>query len=324
MVSGNFPLWQRVGQKIKRLPQEPMSKSKKPRYSIGEWYGKDLEKIPAATRRAWARRELAAEDLAGVACPFRFGAKCNKKGGVCSLRLYEQTDAGTVAGTGSPVATCPNRFLEDNLIYQWAGEVVLKNARPVVLSEVGFLKPLQPLNVEKSGRAHEFVGKIDNVLLHPDREELDWCALEIQAVYFSGKEMGHEFSLLKNHAGERLPFPAGQRRPDWRSSGPKRLLPQLQTKVPTISRWGKKMAVVVDEPFFESLVGLNPVGELSNSEIVWLVVGYEETATGWKLCRKREVLTTLESSVKALTGGTPLSKEDFERQLLAQRPQIIL
>jgi hypothetical protein len=241
---------------------------------------------------------------------------------VCSLRLYEQTDGQAVTGAGSPVATCPNRFIEDNLIYQWAGEVILKNSRPVVLSEVGFLKPLQPAGGKKG--SHEFVGKIDNVLLHPDREKLDWCALEIQAVYFSGMEMRHEFSLLKNHAGARLPYPAAQRRPDWRSSGPKRLLPQLQTKVPTISRWGKKMAVVVDEPFFESLVGLCPVGELSNSEIVWLVVGYQETGRGWKLCRKREVLTTLESSVKALTGGTPLSKEDFEKQLLAQKPQVIL
>jgi hypothetical protein len=44
--------------------------------------------------------------------------------------------------------------------------------------------------------------------------------------------------------GERqtLPCPAKHRRPDWRNSNPKGLLPQLQTKVPTIRTWCKKMA----------------------------------------------------------------------------------
>jgi len=32
--------------------------------------------------------------------------------------------------------------------------------------------------------------------------------------------------------------------------------------------WGKKMAVVIDEAFFSSLVGLEPERHLSNAEIV--------------------------------------------------------
>ena len=278
--------------------------------------------MSALARRGWAERELASDDLIDNECPFRAGTKCNKKGGVCSLRLYEYADGEPVTGRGSPVATCPNRFLENHLIYRWAGELILRTEHPKVLAEIGFLKALRPESQKTGG--HDFVGKIDNVLLHPDKPELDWCALEIQAVYFSGMEMRHEYEALRQPTDDGLPFPAAQRRPDWRSSGPKRLLPQLQTKVPTISRWGKKMAVVVDEPFFNSLVGLHPVEELSNSEIVWLVVGYEETGSGWKLCRKQVVLTTLESSVKALTGGIPLSREAFEEQLKAQPPQLIL
>lgn len=301
-----------------------MRKTVKSRYGIGEWYGRGLEKISPATRQEWALRELADNGSVDTECPFRAGMKCNKQGGVCSLRLYTHTDGNPVTGSGSPVATCPNRFLEDSLIYKWAGEIILKNTRPAVLAEIGFLKPLQPASAKKHG--HDFVGKIDNVLLLPTTEgaELKWCALEIQAVYFSGQEMRHEFELLAKHVDDGVPYPAAQRRPDWRSSGPKRLLPQLQTKVPTISRWGRKMAVVVDEPFFASLVGLHPVEALSNSEIVWLVVGYEATVSGWKLCRKKMVLTTLESSVKALTGGTPLSKEDFEKLLTAQKPAFTL
>jgi hypothetical protein len=144
---------------------------------------------------------------------------------------------------------------------------------------------------------------------------LDWCALELQAVYFSGKAMKQEFAMLSKQEYQALPFPAAHRRPDWRSSGPKRLLPQLQTKVPTIRTWGKKMAVIIDEAFFDSLVGLEQEKHLSNSEIAWFVVRYESAAKGWKLVPGKVVFTKLDSSVKALTGGVPLSKEKFEDQL---------
>ncbi|MDR2462260.1 MAG: hypothetical protein LBD30_00560 [Verrucomicrobiales bacterium] len=119
-----------------------MSKAIKSRHGIGEWYGQAFDKMSPSARREWAARELASDDLTGVACPFRAGAKCNKKGGVCSLRLYQHADGQPVTGSGSPVAVCPNRFLEDNLIYRWAGEVLLKTAHPVVLAEIGFLRTL--------------------------------------------------------------------------------------------------------------------------------------------------------------------------------------
>lgn len=82
--------------------------------------------------------------------------------------------------------------------------------------------------------------------------------------------------------------------------------------------WITKLAVVVDEPFFNSLVGLDRERYLSNAEIVWFVAGYEPTATGWRMVPKDAVFTKLESSVKALTGGTPLPLEKFESQLLAK------
>lgn len=121
--------------------------------------------------------------------------------------------------------------------------------------------------------------------------------------------------MLNNWHENTIPFPAAHRRPDWRSSGPKRLLPQLQTKVPTIRTWGKKMAVIIDEAFFESLVGLEAEKHLSNAEIAWFVVGYDLTQNGWKLQPRKAVYSRLDSSVKALTGGLPLSQEQFEEQL---------
>lgn len=77
--------------------------------------------------------------------------------------------------------------------------------------------------------------------------------------YGTGELYGFDFSALtaervrqllsvshmREWAGPGVPFPQVQRRPDLRSSGPKRLMPRLQIKVPTISRWGEEMAVVI-------------------------------------------------------------------------------
>jgi len=194
----------------------------------------------------------------------------------------------------------------------------LQTSSPIVLSEIGFLDRVtsSTSTQEDDEDKRDFIGRIDNVIVHPSRSPLDWCALELQAVYFSGKAMRQEFTMLSKEKLSSLPFPAAHRRPDWRSSGPKRLLPQLQTKVPTIRTWGKKMAVVIDEPFFASLTGLEHEKHLSNAEIVWFVVGYDSVQNGWKITPRQAVFTKLEASVKALTGGVPLSKERFERQLL--------
>jgi hypothetical protein len=207
--------------------------------------------------------------------------------------------------------------LEQETIFRWVGETLLETSDPIVLSEIGFLDRLRETE-EPEDESSEFIGRIDNVLLHPHKKPLEWCALEIQAVYFSGKRMEKEFEMLAQFEGSLMPFPAAHRRPDWRSSGPKRLLPQLQTKTPTIRTWGKKIAVVIDEAFYSSLVGLDRERHLSNAEIAWFVVKYDETSNGWKLTPKEVIFTKLDSSVKALTGGVPLSKEAFEKQLVAK------
>jgi hypothetical protein len=303
------------------LLKQIMLPAKKPktrrRYSIGEWYGAGLETLSSQERFNLAKREIAVDTLTGTPCPFQENAACNKKGGVCSLRLYQQVDNGSVSGTGPLITTCPLRFLERGEIFRWVAETVLETIEPIVLSEIGFLDRLRPDAPAEGDEpsAGDLIGRIDNVVIHPSRTPIDWCALELQAVYFSGKAMEGEFKMMSEVPFEALPFPAAHRRPDWRSSGPKRLLPQLQTKVPTIRTWGKKMAVVIDESFFDSLVGLEREKYLSNSEIAWFVVGYDPAPTGWKLSPREVVFTRLDASVKALTGGVPLPKERFEEQL---------
>src|SRR2546426_5105982 len=107
-----------------------MADQKKPktrrRYSIGEWYGVGLEALSPSERFQWAKTEIEVDALAGKPCPFQRDAICNKKGGVCSLRLYEQVGQSPVSATGALITTCPNRFLQDVLIFRWVGETILQ------------------------------------------------------------------------------------------------------------------------------------------------------------------------------------------------------
>jgi hypothetical protein len=203
--------------------------------------------------------------------------------------------------------------LEANLVAQWVGETLLGTSEPAVISELPFL--MGEAQAEE-GADEDAVGKIDEVLVNTEAGALRWCALEFQAVYFSGKSMENDFRVMREWSGPGVPFPAVQRRPDFRSSGPKRLMPQLQIKVPTISRWGKKMAVVIDRAFWDSLSDMREVRELSNCEIVWFVVSFAPTKDGrFALQRHETHFTTLINAVEGLTGGTPMSLERFESQI---------
>src|SRR5436305_7448087 len=118
----------------------------------------------------------------------------------------------------------------------------------------------------------------------------------MQAVYLSNSKTIRELSNVES-SKLKAPFPATTPRPDYRSSGPKRLMPQLQVKVPTLRTWGRKMAVVVDEDFFKELGNLNPVNDLSNAEVVWFIVRYAEQPNGSvELQPSRTFMTTLEES----------------------------
>jgi hypothetical protein len=289
------------------------------RYGTGELYGFDFSTLPPERIR-----EFSLASHKNMVCPFKRAQpekplpKCNKKGGVCSLRLFLQDDQGNVIPKGEPVTTCPNRFLEGSLIAEWVGETLLGTSKPLVVSELPFL--MGEIQAEEEADP-DAVGKIDEVLVNLESGEIRWCALEIQAVYFSGKSMENDFKQMREWTGPGVPFPQVQRRPDFRSSGPKRLMPQLQIKVPTISRWGKKMAVVIDLPFWNSLGEMREVKDLSNCEIVWFVVSFAPSKDGrFSLQRHKTHFTTLDNAVEGLTGGTPMSLDRFERQIRDRLP----
>lgn len=280
------------------------------------------------------RRELARKVLmpkkerVQQPCPFQATKKdamCSKDGGVCSLRLYSfGTHPVNGRAVGIPVtgpqgelrATCPYRFHEAKTVFNWVGETILGDAKPLLVGEVGFLEA----SATTDAVGGDDVGRIDMVLVSsttPKDAPMEWAALEIQAVYFSGNAMRGEFESFADDTVDWVTFPAGKRRPDYRSSGPKRLMPQLQIKVPTLRRWGKKMAVVVDRSFFDSIGEMDRVEHISNADIAWFVVKFEEVEGSKQMHIVQDEVryTTLERSVEGLTGGKPVALPVFQDRI---------
>lgn len=302
-----------------------MARKRKPQYrfGIGEWYGQSFVNLSPQQRRVFADIQQR-EDAEIPACPFlstqEQSRPCWKSGGVCSLRSYEQTENGVQINSleSSLRATCPSRFEEGSRIYRWIGEVLLGNPNAVPVGQVPFLERVPTMGDEDEGetRKGEGVGRIDNVLIVPSTQPLQWCPVEIQAVYFSGDKMAMDFQAIQQHRSDSIPFPSGRRRPDYRSSGPKRLMPQLQIKVPTLRRWGKKMAIVVDEDFIRNMGRMRTVSDISNADVAWFVVRFEESDGIVRMTRGSLYLTELEAAVSGLIAGKPVTREVFEERIL--------
>lgn len=250
-------------------------------------------------------------------------AVCNKRGGVCSLRSFAPDGAGGIV-FGPITATCPNRFLQGGTVFDEIGRLLLGTEHAKIVKEIPFLirpqangdtDPAEP--APDPAADNEDVGRIDMVMVHPDMDRLNWCAVELQAVYFSGGAMAKDYDVIRRHNGHGVPMPGAARRPDFRSCGPKRLMPQLQTKVPTLRRWGRKMAVVIDRPFFDSLGPMDSVPHVSNSDIIWFIVRFDEDADGGDVTMAVDAVryTTLERAVEGLTAGIPTSLDDFEAKI---------
>ena len=289
------------------------------RYGIAEWYGHSLLGLTSDERQGFAPIALSETGIRPP-CPFQSNEPaCHKSGGVCSIQLYQGDKSGQIAGSeGSPVIVCPSRFEQNNVLIQWLGEIVGFPPTEVSMArEIPFMESIA---------TNKPAGKIDLVVARTDGDRLDWYGLEIQAVYFSGPGMASEFTQLQVDQNINPPYPKSVRRPDWRSSSAKRLMPQLQVKVPTLRRWGSKMAVAVDQPFFESIGGPSPSysRDLGDGDIIWLVPRLRRQEDGMYLLEQGhwEVLT-LESSSEKLLAAKTIQRHDFEtilRSKLAPAP----
>jgi hypothetical protein len=229
--------------------------------NISEVFGHGIDDQSEA---AWADRNARR-------CRFKDGP-CNKSSKTDPIGICSVSDGAEAA------SLCPIRFQDDGQIFRDAARIAFgETATFAVFPEIRILQVPDP---KKSGGIKK-IGKVDFVLGRIDESEVtDFCAVEVQAAYFSGTETRSVLTyFMKNkNFGTLDTF----RRPDFRSSAQKRLIPQLQLKVPVFRRWGKKFFVVVDSQFFRSLPDFRTTTP-ANSELTWLVYPLERQGEVYRM-----------------------------------------
>jgi len=201
--------------------------------------------------------------------------------GTCTLKSENQA-----------ITICPNRFLENGQLFADAArEVFGRGSRIAAVPEVSVF----------SGGANEF-GKVDFMVLKLDDSGTptdQFFALEIQSVYVSGKS---SVPVLRKFLTLGAIPRAAVSAPDYRSSH-KRLIPQLESKMPIFRAWGIKYLVAVDHSFLASLPDFPKQNSLENSEITWLAYPFPERrgTVGFEMGMPRVVYSTYNSVHNALT-----------------------
>lgn len=108
-----------------------------------------------------------------------------------------------------------------------------------------------------------------------------------------------------------------KRRPDFRSCAQKRLIPQLQLKIPVFRRWGKKFFVVVDSNFFGSLPSF-PETTPSNSELTWLAYPIANVGGNFLLTDPTVIYSEWDEVQNSLREGKPPEPSEIVRELQAK------
>ena len=75
------------------------------------------------------------------------------------------------------------------------------------------------------------------------------------------------------------------------------------------------MAVLIDHAFWRSLGAMSEVSHMSNCDVAWFVVDYELQDGRWILVPREVHFTTLDHAVEGLTGGVPVSLDEFEKSI---------
>jgi len=224
-------------------------------------------------------------------CPFHnsSGLNCTKSSatdpiGVCSI-LHNQHAA----------ITCPVRFREDLKIVADTSDFFFPGQKTVALTEAR-LK-------DKNGKS---AGNIDIIIAALDDEGhvTDFGAVEVQAVYISGNVKNAFKEYMKNPKTKHsMDWPKkGYPRPDYLSSSRKRLAPQLIYKGGILHTWGKRMAVVVDESFFNQLPKLKETTK-TKADLAWFVYGmrHDKKTNRYVLEQKKVYYTSFESALLTIT-----------------------
>ncbi|MEQ8735016.1 MAG: NotI family restriction endonuclease [Rhodospirillaceae bacterium] len=236
-------------------------------------------------------------------CPFRNSA-CTKSSktnpiGICSLS--DGLEAASL---------CPVRFIEDDRCFYDAASLAFGEGVSFgVFPEIRILK----IETGEEGKPERKIGKIDYLLGKIEAGKIcDFAAVEVQAVYFSGEEVRSPLNYFLEH--RKLDLPNSERRADFRSSAQKRLVPQLQLKVPIFRRWGKKFFVVVDNQFFRALPEFKTTTQ-SNSELTWLSYPIFKTGKSYKMKEPNIVFSEWDEIQNSLREGSPPEPREILEEL---------
>ena len=167
-------------------------------------------------------------------------------------------------------------------------------------------------------------GNIDMVLVAHDEQHrlLDFGAVEVQSVYITGNVRQPFDYYMADPIGRHAMQWQGQVRPDFLSSSRKRLAPQLLYKGNIINGWGKKLAVVLDRSFFQTLPTLSEV-DADTSDMAWLIYDLEFDANQnqYHLRRYKTVYTMFAAALTRISQSAAGPVEQFVARLQARLDQ---
>ncbi|MGZ3747746.1 MAG: NotI family restriction endonuclease [Pseudobdellovibrionaceae bacterium] len=238
----------------------------------------------------------------GKLCPFHNGLpectkdKKNNPLGVCSIYFNDIV-----------AVICPVRFRENWRVCKDVADFFFPKG-----TKWSFLKEIRLK--EKNG---DSAGNIDLVLVaHDENGKIhDFGTVEVQAVYVSGniRRPFEKYMEDPNRNGnmdwtEEEHYP----RPDFLSSSRKRLAPQLLYKGQILQAWGKKQAVVIDRPFYDTLPDLPEVSE-DKSDLCWLIYDLDDSKGNgrFKLELDKKLFTGFDDAMKKLANPDIGDVSDF-------------
>jgi len=206
--------------------------------------------------------------------------------GVCSI--FE---------ANSPAIICPIRFREHWRVAEDAASFFFpKGTKWTSLTEVR-------LNDAKDDSA----GNIDLVLVSYNKSGkiTDFGAVEIQGVYITGN-IRNPFEKYMASPNDNADFDWSNKpnypKPDYLSSSRKRLAPQLLYKGSILNKWGKKLAVALNNGFYNTLPELQEI-DPTTADMAWLIydLKHDNSRDKYKLVKSKAVHTSFESTLAKIT-----------------------
>ncbi len=235
-------------------------------------------------------------------CPYN-----NKVPSCTKSRISDPIGVCSIHHNNEVVITCPIRFRQDWIFTTDASKFFFPPGEKwTSLTEVRIKN--------EEGRT---AGNIDIVLVAYDNDKrvVDFGSVEIQSVYISGnisRPLKHYMEDPQNRFNMDWKNQKQYPRPDYLSSSRKRLAPQLIYKGGILNSWNKKMAVVLQKGFYQTLPELEEV-KPEEADLVWLIYDLEKdnTSSTYTLSLHRSVFTKFEPALRQITTPKPGALDNF-------------